>query len=434
MPYVVLGSKKEKHSLIQEAINNTIPKKERKETNMNNFEKNVYVLTHTDLDGYMSGAIAADLLVNLGYDKNQIGIMKMFPSNEVRIPDECIFLVITDFSISNPYTLDNIHEFLKRGGRLWWFDHHNTSLEVLKNNPWLEEQAFCFIETKVSGTMLIYMMAFEAACQKGAGEHQWASNFLADRFNLEKAKYNVIDLWLGTGAYRVTKLIPKAVRLTNDWDIFELQIPESQYLNSAFYTLSIFPNDLMGEYYRSEVSPFTLNKLRNEGKNMPTKYTDYFVEYGKEAINWQRYMYLNAVMKYGFVCNIDSPDPNIRKIDLLGVNRSDFNMQNGFLRDTPEYLYGINFNFAGERGFTSTVYCSDPEHVKYTAEDICKSVGGGGHPGCSGFGSSRLKLINIRKMPKTVRDRIQKIIDEIAPQLGPDMSPAMREALMKDRI
>ena len=62
-----------------------------------------------------------------------------------------------------------------------------------------------------------------------------------------------------------------------------------------------------------------------------------------------------------------------------------------------KYTYACAFQFDGTQ-FVYSIYSADG--AKPTAEEICKSYGGGGHPGAAGFQSPKIHIKKDSEIPE----------------------------------
>lgn len=308
------------------------------------------IITHDDMDGYGAAAVVFHAFCNAKIiTKDDCTICHYNYSDKIPSIDKSADIVfITDYSISNEGFMNDLLESFTVGKQLiYWCDHHKTSIdnctgkyEKLKDIPGIRNEDYC-------GTALAW-------------------------FYLHPGKNK----------------LPIGVNLIDDYDCWKKKNPNSDYLNAAF--------NFMGSYRKELHDPKSLmwKDLINEGSHVSelTRYGSDFCKMSKDqdAANIRRNGWIGILDKYPklkLLClNNDSKGSQLFS-DLLKSKE----FPNG------KYTHACAFQFDGTQ-FVYSIYSADG--AKPTAEEICKSYGGGGHPGAAGFQSPKIHIKKDSEIPE----------------------------------
>ena len=369
--------------------------------------KTVRIISHTDLDGYGAAAAMVGLLHNsLGYDMDDIEVIHCSPADAYNLAPG--FNIITDLSVNSAGNWERMMNHHRDPNNLiWWIDHHATSVEMIEQHPELKEIP-SVINTKYAATMLawiIHRVAYDKAYTFTMDELTISDIEVEDVFRFARLCDSIHE----------TREIPYAVTLVDDWDLFKKKYLDSPYYNSAFYSCPLFIHNAKSQYMQDSFGDI------DESMVMCLAATEYIIRFGKTAQDWQRYLYLTAMLNSGFTCTIepkvkDEYFDEIRNIRFIGVNRMDFNMVIGAVSLMEKYPWGLGFKVTG-RGFEHTLYCT--KLGKITAKDIAFRMGGGGHPSCAGFTSKEFVLKDIQALDPSMRELIKKDLREVKKRILP---------------
>ena len=111
------------------------------------------IITHDDMDGYASAAVVYHAFLNAGIiSKNSCSINHYNYSDKIpTINQDAEIVFITDYSISNETFMNDLLNTFNAGKiRLFWCDHHATSIdnckgkyEVLKKIDGIRDTEYC---------------------------------------------------------------------------------------------------------------------------------------------------------------------------------------------------------------------------------------------------------------------------------------------------
>ena len=378
----------------------------------------VRIISHTDLDGYGSAAaISAFLNRVMGYDPGDIEIIHCSPSDSYDYAPG--FNIITDLSVNSS---GNWREMVKHnqepGNLIWWIDHHATSEEMISQHRELLDIPR-IINTKYAATMLCWALHFETRVRAARLGIDPMDDTVEEVFKtIQEASTDDADFG-GLGVFA-----PLAVKLTDDWDLFKHKIPGSIHFNSSFYTCPAFIRDAKTQYFQDafgELPDRYEDTMDEDRLHRIDRATQFLIDFGSTAVDWQRYLYLTSLLMSGFTCRLEptvetKDNPEIRKIRFICHNRTDFNMVTGAESLMKEYTWGINFNLK-DRGFCHTVYCTKPGII--SAKDVAYAMGGGGHPGCAGFTTRNFVLKDIAPLDDQMKILIKQDLNVIKRRIEP---------------
>ena len=371
----------------------------------------VNIISHTDLDGYGSAAIMLRLCTNLfGYSMDDITVHHIGYSTEYPLIDG--FNIITDLSIDRSQTVNReklIEYSHRKGSGVWWIDHHQSSSDLLETDDKLRRVPH-IVDTRRSATYICWK------CYEFIYEHKciYDGDFMSDFENHEFVGIPLMipdrypSLFEGVfshGKKLVTDDpyvgVPKVVRLTDDFDTFELKLGDiSIEYNIAFTSSSVFPKDVKHPYYSAFIEPpYKIREILLSGyalektcRNQDVA-TSNLIQVGANIRSLKSWLFLNELNEHGYqikilpIGSVMREDPiygELTNIDFVTVNRRDTNPQivaPEFMKKNPWMLTYVT-EYEKVR---YTVYCEDLENYHLTAKHVAELLGGGGHPGCAGF-------------------------------------------------
>ena len=303
------------------------------------------ILHHNDADGFGAAYIVKRQYENSKRDIKlyELDYNKILPLDEIE-KDEQVFIV--DFSLDP----NDMLKLLNKTQNVTWIDHHKSAIE--RHNEWwnnlsmssgLKDLAGVRLNG-ISGTGLTYLY-FE----EGVTQDYW-NELLKVSLNEEEALDTLKQL---------LKNAPLWVRLVDDWDVWNLTMPESEQLQIAIANkLTI---DLFEEM---DNTPEKLDRLLTTGQS----YLDYRKEWSNKFMD-----------KYGFERDIvyDGQEYHCLVANLGNANSKFFGDNEDKYDMLITYCYnGDNYNYS--------LY-STKDNVDCSV--IAKAMGGGGHKGAAGFSS-----------------------------------------------
>lgn len=309
-----------------------------------------HILYHTDPDGFASGAIVRYALLDSGTPEDEIEMHPINYGMELpKIDYENDEAIMVDFSLQ-PY--ERMTEFAEKlGERLTWIDHHETSLQMQKDTPMLED---------IRGLRAI-------SCSKD-GE-----------FDVNEDDPKIAGCELTWMYYFPREPIPLFVELIGDWDTWRWKdIPDSKapeyitYLNSAdFDPQESFPwwkrmiEDELSEYGSTEE---TVEKMIRTG-SLLLEYKRFQDKEKMEANSFEAYF------------------AGHRAILINGSGNTE--AFKGFY-DPDRHDLMVNFQLGKEGYWTVGIFTETPDrvHCGRLAEELGHEgpiPSGGGHDGAAGF-------------------------------------------------
>ena len=313
---------------------------------------NMQIITHDDMDGYASAAVVYHTFLNAGIiSKNSCTITHYNYSDKVpTLFKDVDYIFITDYSISNETFMKDLLDTFKSGKvRIFWCDHHATSLDNCK------------------------------------GKYEVLNNIEGIR-NTEYCGAALAWFYLNPGK----KELPYFLKLVDDFDCWKKKIPESDYLNYAFNynkaMRSIFFNPKNGFWNDWINKDKPIEKILKYGKRFKEIMEDF------DAANIRRNGFIGVLDKF----------PKIKMICLCNDSKGS-QLFSDLLKSKEhpngKYNYACAFQYNGT-GFTASIYCKDD--AKPNAKEICEAYGGGGHPGAAGFTTKTFFVEKVDDLPDKI--------------------------------
>ena len=423
----------------------------------------VHLFTHTDLDGYGSGAIMVKLLHDLlGYSMESIKVDHVEPSNPYIVDPEDDFVLFTDLSCSNAVNISMFEALVDqmvftqepKPILAWWFDHHITSVDVIKDHPalgdipgivnpdacgailcWIAYQ-YTYLLTRPdadgpSRATLMDLVDLLKPLSENLHSIQFAEDHPEADVNVMSGPWLLPEFAQASGVSRTSRML----LCTDDWDRFVRQDPLSSPFDMAFSHSPQMPRDVKARFWQDF---YFMPKDHVDRSNASVIFHE-LVAFGEADIAWSNYMWLCGLRRNGFLATLDltklSQNPGIspREIDFLQRSilfvccpdaRSNFNMVIPELGEI--YNFGLLYTDHGDNQ-TLTIYCYDlvkaDKVYGYDARKICQLMGGGGHPGCAGAKVERVPFGQILPFTQEIKDLLDKKIADVGAQLKPALSP-----------
>lgn len=379
------------------------------------------VLTHDDLDGYVSGAIATKCLQLLGYKKQEIRVWHQSPSEPFQMNPG--FTIITDLSCSSCNNYTKIMYMAKNSDNLViWTDHHLNSVEMCKEMPDLK-RVYGIRNTSGCGSMLIFVLYQILYMYKKMNRYDSITlkNIFEDNKALHNFFYNDGDWpfhnspWLIPDYVNLLNYntIPYPLLLTNAWDIHLTRVPEfekASLYNVAFFHSTEFEKDVFSDYLQKYIVPESYEELLKA-----ESITEKYITNGAKITRYQRYFYLDQLLQKGFLGRFDIP--GYEDVWMICTNQKSMNFQTAFWTFETEYCpydYAFTWVFSGNK-YEITVYKRNAKpYEDKTAKGFCTRLGGGGHPGCAGAHVDVFPiLLDVKPFPDDFRKRIKEEIDTL---------------------
>ena len=324
---------------------------EKKNTNI------IHIYHHGDMDGIMAGACIYHMVNLYGYDKKLYRINNYAQTLDFSDVKEDDILFFVDYSFTNQDNVDNLRKLMdklwkfdgyKCANHVYWIDHHKTSLELKDTFPLGE--ASSIINTGLCGAALCWL--FGSNSSSITKPEQLYISVNSTEFMLKYRKD------------KLKSIIPKFIQYVNSWDIWLHDMPNDGDFNLGFMTEFQDPSnnrlDLIINEDDDKLGSKTLEELIDFGKAI-TKYL--------EVTNTQRLQ----EMGYEFILD------GYKCIMYNGRGNS---LTFGNLID--DYDICAMFYFQGDT-YIYSLYSKEVD-----TSEISKKLGGGGHPGASGFQSKEL--------------------------------------------
>lgn len=393
--------------------------------------RKAHIITHTDLDGYGAGGILYQTLLEIGFDSDNIKITHTEYTNPTPFDADYDLTFISDISISEINAAKSVENYATTPGKmLFWFDHHQTSIDMYEKNPKLE-LIFGKRDINASGAMLCWffyqLVKYNKSTQSVASIDEVISlmNKVNPKAILDNDKKNngLVFEHLGLEKAYKTNIskTPIMILLTDDYDRFVLNYPESSWLMAAFNNSPNIKKDCKDTFW----SKYYMNTYE-----MSNKYLATILKTGKHSLLWTKYLFLKSILNSGFVAGFNAKGmTDLNMLCICTTQKGSLNFGSLLKKNSNKlyYDYGCAYSHNGEK-FTVSIYCTDPinrddvpggpklEKV-YNAADICKRFNGGGHIGAAGFVTKEISFYNKRPISEDVKAQIKEELDLIYKEL-----------------
>ena len=313
--------------------------------------ENIIVFRHNDMDGFASAAVVmyftgtayeADLdkYIELTHDKESDEAKFQ---EVIKNADPATKIYIVDYSFTKD-TYHRLEALLKKGHPIVWIDHHDSSLELIKNHP------------------------------------EFAPN---------RSDYDIKGIISkdGSGAYLAWKYFnpdkdaPEFIKLVSDYDTFTNKMPDSAffklgvdiYLNSKREMDKY--NVFISQLRRLNYNALGHNILTTDGLNLISK-----GKIIKEYIDGDNNFHIHS---YGYESQLEDGTK------IYCINRESNSWV--FCEFYEKYDAVVLYYFDGEN-YKYSMYSHDKV---YDCGKYAESKGGGGHRGASGWQSKELMFKKI---------------------------------------
>ncbi|MCM1214097.1 MAG: hypothetical protein NC548_06205 [Lachnospiraceae bacterium] len=301
-------------------------------------EMTIQILTHNDLDGYSSAMVVADWLLNLGVSRESISISHNDYDHAPSIDQLADAVFITDYSITNPaFAMSMTEALVELGGALIWIDHHQSSIDLCKQDKW----------KKLTHT-------------RGIRDDSYCATYLVWQF------------------LHPNEPIPEFIKLVDDFDCWKLKDPKSKILAKAFDFYPGFKRDEMGRPYRSLITyegRGYLSELLSKGELYDKALPDILSGY---------------IRQKGFIGSFK--DGEFKDLEFPIINSPGLG-SDSLAKYLDKYKIGCVFFWNGQ-SFTISFYSKNSG--KINARKICEANGGGGHPDAAGFTTTSVPFKKVR--------------------------------------
>ena len=324
----------------------------------------IHIFMHEDADGYAAGYQVAKYY-NEGFptinNKIKFHVMNYsteFPINEIN-SDDIVYIV--DFSIEP----DMMIKLLKVTEDVIWIDHHVSAIKKYDDWYQLIEEAtgVDYIDglrvVGLSGCALTWIFLNLDISEIHKYQYKKEEDFV---LNL-KQNFGFAPIWL---------------RLINDWDVWEHNIPETKPFMTCLSTqLSITKMQLL-DIDAYEETP--LGKCQIDDIDR-TDLLKRIIDLGKAYIEYRTAWSKQLRDKYGFETNIIGPDKKSYSMFVLNVGNANSEYFGDYIDKydiVSTFCFdGIKYNYSM---YSNKDFVDCAELCRYFGED-----NGGGHKGAAGF-------------------------------------------------
>lgn len=352
--------------------------------------KNIYVLHHDDLDGYMSAGVVDHFVSTQHTSCNFIAVQygQDFPKNVPLYPTT--YILIVDFS----YKREILENIANQVGGLIVIDHHKTAQKDL------EGLSYAVYDMNECGASLTW-------------------KFLAFRYQYEKGL-----CYTSSGDIGISQeMIHPALTYTRDWDLWKFEHPETKHFEAACrahsrYKEVSFYNDILKENtHDSEgmIEAFDFDQFMAKGKTIFEYEEQQLVSFVKrkkyEVVDFNRFVhscvtcsFLRAAEKDFNGCDLE-PDLNqFMKIYPFFMDEFSFKASIPHAHNlaiyncvdrisatatavyTSDYVVDFVMSFFSNFKKLETVFSlRSPKKSDIDVSLLAVCFGGGGHVNASGF-------------------------------------------------
>lgn len=296
----------------------------------------VKIFHHNDLDGYAAAAAVFYERYEGVYDPIIQFIELSHESTDkekIETVEEGDIVWLVDYSFSES-TLPNLKYILKKANKVYWIDHHNTSIKLVKMYPELVQIDGLVLEG-ISGAALTYM---------------YINGIKPENYEDE---------------------VPYFLKIISDYDCWQ-----KKYSQSDFFALGMKVTDMRN------ISSTTYSSLFKDKSMSKSTTVDTIVERGLTIRK-----YLNE--EYKFIREHYGYEAIIEDYKCFCVNNEGNSWVFGDL--ISQYPICILFSFNGE-SYMVSLYSDDPD---VDCSKIAEKFGGGGHRGAAGFTCTALPFKKI---------------------------------------
>lgn len=298
-------------------------------------QENIYIIHHTDNDGFASAAVIAyvypDSNINyFGYSYRESKPFQAFVDEALEYAD-VIYVVdvsIGDFE-SHPYI-----QKLSKSSKIIWIDHHLTSINSEERHEYLKEIPG-IRRTDRSGAWLCW---------------EWISSLISDP-------------------------MPEVVKLVDDHDRFIHAMEDSLAFSNGTY-MRCSPVNPNWQMWR--------DLLHNDEKLLEEILHD-----GRVICKYNEMQYESARRNAG-ICILEDRRDEVKKYLGVAINYISNSLVFGEQLKNGSRVFGLvyYYNYMSKKWLYS-IYSADPN---FDCSKIAEHFGGGGHKGAAGFDSDELLI------------------------------------------
>lgn len=298
---------------------------------------------HNDMDGFCSAAIVmyhtntydTSKFISSKYDKEED---KRNYQHVIDTADKNEDIYIVDLSFTED-TYQFLEALLKKGHKVIWIDHHDSSVQLISRHP------------ELAPNRSDYNL-------KGIVSKEGSGAYLAYKY------------------FNPDKVVPEFIKMVSDYDTFANTNP-----NSILYKLGIDiyidGNDEMGKYKVFTDQLKRLNFTPN-GDNILTTDSLAIINKGKTVNEYKTANDASHLKAYGYESQLEDGTK------IYCINRKSNSLIFG--DKYKEYDAVVVYCFDGTK-FNYSMYSHDNV---YDCGKYAESKGGGGHKGAAGFSSTEL--------------------------------------------
>lgn len=284
------------------------------------------ILHHDDIDGRSAANTIYQMYKNKLNENDffEMNYTKKFPVKECK--NEEVFIV--DFSIQE----SNYSQFLELynvANKVIWIDHHHTSLETIKNHPWM---------SKIPGRV------FEGICG-AALTYMYLHGINVSLENIQR--------------------LPRYLQLIDDFDCWKLKLNDTMNFK---YGIEAHDHNPTSKFWNS----LAINPQDSD--------CDILIKEGKiiNRYNEQKFKEMRESNAY---------ESKYDRLKCLIINADGFSQLFG--NELHNYDFCCLWNYTGKE-YSYSIYSDQTKENAVDCSEIAKKYGGGGHPGASGFQTKEL--------------------------------------------
>ena len=306
------------------------------------------IFHHDDADGYAAGYLALKYEGERGIFEDlsteEMNYNKEFPLDKIEKGDK---IYIVDYSIEPKEMLD----LLKITKNVIWIDHHISAIK--KYDDWndliFEATGVELIKgirlVGLSGCALTYLYLFGGYTDIAMMELRTVAN--------DKQIFNDLNEDFKSTSQRYLYLI-------NDWDIWAHESPDSERLQIAI------------------ANQLSMDMMLQLDRDLDDKLLNYFIEKGKNYIEYRDIWSSGFMKRYGFETAIEDLNGRLRPIFVANLG----NANSKFFGDLiNRYDAVVTMCYNGDL-WNFSIYSVKED---FDCSEIARHFGGGGHKGASGF-------------------------------------------------
>ena len=306
----------------------------------------VKIFHHDDADGYASAYLVSKALKNSKWDSLEFIEMNYNKEFPLDIIDENTQVYIVDYSI-NP---EDMIKLLRITTDIIWIDHHISAIN--KYDDWMDLIEESSGINNISGIRVNGLSASALCYLYFFGG--WTENALQELRDTSINEDEVLKVLTSDFKDKASEWI----YLIDSWDIWRPNVPQAEQLQIAI---------------SNQLSIDLMSHIDNNSKLL-----EYFLEKGKNYIEYRDIWSSGFMKRYGFETIIEDLDGYFRKIFVANLGNANSKFFGSLIDD---YDAVVTMCFNGE-DWNYSIY-SNKDY--FDCSKIASHFGGGGHKGASGF-------------------------------------------------